>query len=80
MPRVSLSPLKSAPGTIRLLVRGHQIVVWLDLPGRRRKRIGTVNRDLATDARRYRQDLVGKLAETALQEADRRRSMLSNQA
>ena len=70
--RKSRSPLGSADPL--------QIVVWLELDGRRRERVGAVNRDLAADAWRYGQDLVGELVETALQEADRRELLRSRRA
>ena len=52
--------------------KGDEIVVWLDGKGTRSKRIGSVNRALAVDARRHGQDLVGDLVDDALLEADRR--------
>jgi hypothetical protein len=52
--------------------KGDEIVVWLDVKGTRSKRVGSVNRALAVDARRHGQDLVGDLIDTALLEADRR--------
>ena len=67
---------KSPPDPLRLSARqgkkGDEIVVWLDGKGARPKRIGSVNRRLAADARRYGQDLVGDLVDSALLEADRR--------
>ncbi|MDP1751585.1 MAG: hypothetical protein Q8L22_19215 [Reyranella sp.] len=67
---------KSLPDPLRLTARqgkkGDEIVVWLDGKGTRPKRIGSVNRRLALDARRYGQDLVGDLVDTALLEVDRR--------
>lgn len=67
---------KPLPDPLRLTARqgkkGDEIVVWLDGKGTRPKRIGSVNRRLAADARRHGQDLVGDLVDTALLEADRR--------
>ena len=60
---------------MRLSVEVHEIVIWFEFPDGRRKRIGTVNRHLATDASRHGQDLVGELVERALQEADRQESL-----
>lgn len=67
------APLDEArPGPVRLSTQGDEIVVWLEGRGTRPKRIGSVNRRLAVDARRHGQDLVGDLVDTALLEADRR--------
>lgn len=55
---------------VQLSVLGSEIVVWCEFPGRRRKRIGAVNRELVADASRHGQDLVGGLVEMALKEAD----------
>ncbi len=67
---------KPLPDPLRLSTRrsekGDEIVVWLDGPGLRPRRIGSVNRRLAADARRHGQDLVGDLVDMALLEADRR--------
>ncbi len=64
------------PDPLRLSTRsgekGDEIVVWLDGKGTRPKRIGSVNRALAADARRHGQDLVGDLVDSALLEADRK--------
>lgn len=51
--------------------KGEEIVVWLERKGARPRRIGSVNRRLAADARRHGQDLVGALVDIALLEADR---------
>ncbi|MDP1966841.1 MAG: hypothetical protein Q8K93_32125 [Reyranella sp.] len=55
-----------------LSAQGDEIVVWLKGKGPRRRKIGSINRQLAADAHRHGQDLVGDLVEIALQEADRR--------
>ena len=52
--------------------QGDEIVVWLKGKGARPRRIGSVNRRLAVDARRHGQDLVGDLVDMALLAADRR--------
>ena len=65
---------------LRLSAQGDQIVVWLEFHGRRRERVGAVNRELAADASRYGQDLVDELVETALQMADRRAGLRSYRA
>lgn len=62
------------PDPLRLSVRGDEIVVWLQGCGPRPRRIGSVDRRLAMDARRHGQDLVGELVDVALLEADRRSS------
>ncbi|MBX9943366.1 MAG: hypothetical protein K2Y40_04730 [Reyranella sp.] len=51
--------------------QGDEIVVWLRGKGLRPRRIGSVNRRLAADARRHGQDLVGDLVDEALREVDR---------
>lgn len=66
------TPKPPLPDPLRLSAQGDEIVVWLDGKGTRPKRIGSVNRRLAADARRHGQDLVGDLVDTALLEADRR--------
>lgn len=67
---------KPLPKPLQLSTRssqkGDEIVVWLKGNGTRPRRIGSVNRALAVDARRHGQDLVGDLVDTALLEADRR--------
>lgn len=57
-----------------LSAQGDEIVVWLrgKGAGARPRRIGSVNRRLAADARRHGQDLVGDLVDIALRAADRR--------
>ena len=77
--RTLLAPPKrpaGQPDPLRLSThhgeKGDEIVVWLDGKGTRSKRIGSVNRALAADARRHGQDLVGDLVDDALLEADRR--------
>lgn len=57
---------------LRLSAQGDRIVVWLQGKDARPKRIGSVDRRLAADARRHGQDLVGDLVDIALLEADRR--------
>jgi hypothetical protein len=69
-PSVPRSGATSDP--LRLSSQGEEIVVWLQGKGMRPKRIGSVNRRLADDARRHGQDLVGDLVDMALLEADRR--------
>lgn len=73
--RTILAPAKR-PGAprdpLRLSTQGDEIVVWVDGTGPRPRRIGSVNRRLAADARRHGQDLVGDLVDEALREADRR--------
>jgi hypothetical protein len=59
----------------RVSTNADQIVVWLTSHSTRPKRIGAVSRQLAADASRYGQDLVGNLVETALQEAERRKTL-----
>lgn len=71
-PPTDRSPADPLRLTAREGKKGDEIVVWLDGKGARPKRIGSVNRRLAADARRYGQDLVGDLVESALLEADRR--------
>jgi hypothetical protein len=51
--------------------KGDEIVVWLKGKTTRPRKIGSVNRRLAADARRHGQDLVGTLVDIALLEADR---------
>jgi hypothetical protein len=51
--------------------KGDEIVVWLRGKGPRPRRIGSVNRRLAADARRHGQDLIGDLVDEALREVDR---------
>jgi hypothetical protein len=51
--------------------KGDEIVVWFKGKGTRPRKIGSVNRRLAADARRHGQDLVGTLVDIALLEADR---------
>lgn len=69
---------KPLPDPARLAIRsgknGAEIVVWLKGSGTRPRRIGSVNRILAADARRHGQDLIGDLVDTALLEADRRQA------
>ena len=63
------------PDPLRLSARrgdkGEEIVVWLEGTGPRPRRIGSVNRRLAADARHHGQDLVGDLVDEALREVDR---------
>lgn len=59
----------------RVSTNADQIVVWLTSHSAQPKRIGAVSRQLAEDASRYGQDLVEKLVETALQEAERRETL-----
>lgn len=54
-----------------LSAQGDEIVVWLKGRGTRPRKIGSVNRRLAADARRHGQDLVGDLVDIALLAADR---------
>ncbi|MBI3197388.1 MAG: hypothetical protein HYZ40_07745 [Rhodospirillales bacterium] len=54
-----------------LSAQGDEIVVWLKGKGTRPRKIGSVNRRLAADARRHGQDLVGTLVDAALRAADR---------
>jgi hypothetical protein len=67
---------KRPPDPLQLSTRsgrkGDEIVVWLKGSGTRPRRIGSVNRELAADARRHGQDLIGDLVDSALLEADRR--------
>lgn len=51
--------------------KGDEIVVWLRGKGTRPRKIGSINRRLAADARRHGQDLVGDLVDIALLAADR---------
>ena len=60
---------KGTPPPWSISTEGDRIVVWLN--STQPKRIGAVNRQLATDARRHGQDLVGHLIDKALREADR---------
>lgn len=74
-PRPRRKPLPDpAQLSIRSGKNGAEIVVWLKGSGARPRRIGSVNRMLAADARRHGQDLVGDLVDTALLEADRRQA------
>jgi hypothetical protein len=63
---------KPLPDPLKLSTTDDEIVVWLKRTGGRPRRIGSVNRRLATDASRHGQDLVGDLVDTALLAADRR--------
>jgi|GEM_PF-6471485 len=64
--------LKGAPrDPLVLSAQGDEIVVWLKGKGTRPRKIGSVNRRLAADARRHGQDLVGDLVDIALLAADR---------
>lgn len=75
IPAPAKSPLNALPDPLRLSARrgdkGEEIVVWLEGKGPRPRRIGSVNRRLAADARLHGQDLVGDLVDEALREVDR---------
>lgn len=77
LPKGRTAPLPpKQPGQLRLSTRsgnkGEELVVWLERKGARPRKIGSVNRRLAADARRHGQDLVGALVDEALLQADRR--------
>ena len=59
-------------GRVRLSALGDKIIVWLEETAARPRRIGSVKQQLAADARRHGQDIVGDLIDVALREADRR--------
>lgn len=56
---------------IIVLPAGKRLEVWLCPAGRTTRRLGTVGVGLATDARRYGQDLIGELIEKAMKELER---------
>ncbi|OFX04770.1 MAG: hypothetical protein A3D94_02710 [Alphaproteobacteria bacterium RIFCSPHIGHO2_12_FULL_66_14] len=80
LPKGKTAPLPpKRPGQLREPLRlstrsgekGDELVVWLERKGARPRKIGSVNRRLAADAKRHGQDLVGALVDIALLEADR---------
>ena len=70
----TLAPLDPLVLSTRGGEKGDEIIVWLKGKGTRPRRIGSVNRQLAADARRHGQDLVGDLVDIALRAADRRQT------
>jgi hypothetical protein len=62
---------RSKPPTVEVVTAREQLQVWLR-DGNFRKLTGSVRRELALDAERHGQDLVARLVDRALREADRR--------
>jgi len=63
--------------SVRVTSSDGYLQVWLCGSDRPQLLTGTVKADLACDAGRYGQDLVGELVDRALKEADRRSNALS---
>ena len=68
--RTVRAPHRSTRSPLRFDSSSDRIVVWLDARGRSKK-IGSLSKQLVTDAGRQGQDLVGELVDTALRQAER---------
>ena len=62
---------RSRPSVVEVVESGEHMQIWLRDAGERRL-VGSVAIELASDAKRLGQDLVGELVDDALLEADRR--------
>ena len=58
--------------TVQVVSSGEQLHVWYCENGQRVALAGTIADEVASDASRYGQDLVGELVDEALRIADRR--------
>jgi hypothetical protein len=61
---------RKKPPAVRLIKSNGQLQVWLCDKGIPRTMTGAVNARLASDARRYGQDLVEELVDRTLRQAD----------
>ena len=64
------------PRAVKVVTSGGQVYVWYCENGRHVALAGTIADEVAIDASRYGQDLVGELVDQALRIADRKRMEL----
>ena len=67
---------RARPPSVRILQSDELLEVWLCENGEPRHLTGTIPVELAFDARRLGQDLVGELVDEALKEAERQSTAL----